>query len=156
MKTTKAVSYKQRLDNLFERVATFSDDIEIQSHWAKYLCVLVSGFIETSVCAIYSEYARQKAAPNVAGYVCSKLEKFSNPKMEDICQLTGLFNETWRKKLEEITLGEIKDAVDSIVANRHHIAHGRDVGISYVRVKQYYCKVVKMVELVEATVFEEP
>lgn len=156
MRTVEAIRYKQRLDYLFDQVSLFSDQIEIQSHWARYLCVLVSGFVETSVCAIYSEYAREKAAPNVADYVCSRLDKFSNLKMEDIYQLTGLFNQTWRKKLEETTSGEIKDAVDSIVGNRNQIAHGRDVGISYVRVKQYYGKVVKMVELVEATVFEEP
>lgn len=154
MKTIEAVSYRQRLDNLFARASTFSDDIEILSHWAKYLCVLVSGFIETSVCAIYSAYTQDKAAPYIANYVCSRLKRFNNPNMEDICQLAGLFNEAWREKLEETTAGEIKDAVDSIVANRHQIAHGRDVGISYDRVKKYYDRVVKMVELVESTVLE--
>ena len=155
MKTIEAISYKQRLDGLFDRGLTFSDEIEIQSHWAKYLCILVAGFIETSVCAIYSQYAKKKAAPYVANYACSRLDKFSNPKMEDIYQLAGLFSQAWRKKLEEATSEEIKDAVDSIVANRNHIAHGRDVGITYARVKNYYGRVVKMVELVESTVLEE-
>jgi len=154
MKTIEAISYKQRLDGLFDRGLTFSDEIEIQSHWAKYLCILVAGFIETSVCAIYSQYAKKKAAPYVANYACSRLAKFSNPKMEDIYQLAGLFSQTWRKKLEEATSEEIKDAVDSTVANRNLIAHGRDVGITYARVKSYYGRVVKMVELVEATVLE--
>lgn len=156
MRTVEAVSYKQRLDGLFDRVSTFSDDVEMGSHWARYLCVLVSGFIETSVGAIYSAYTRDKAAPYVTNYVCSRLRRFTSPNMEQICQLAGLFNDAWREELEVATAGEIKDAVNSVVANRHLIAHGRDVGITYARVRRYYDKVVRMVELVEVTVFGEP
>jgi hypothetical protein len=154
MRTVEAVRYKQRLDYLFDKVSVFSDQIEIQSHWARYLCVLISGFIETGVCAIYSRYTQEKAAPCVANYVCSKLNRFRNPNMEDICQLTGLFNARWREKLERATAAEQKDAVDSIVANRNQIAHGANVGISYASVKQYYDRVVEVVELVEDIVLE--
>jgi len=156
MKTIEAVRYKQRLDNLFECGSKFSDDIEMLSHWAKYLCIMVSGFIETAVRATYTAYARKKAAPYVANYACAKLGKLSNPKMQDICELTRSFNETWGNRLEKATDGDIKDAVDSIVANRNQIAHGRDVGMSFARVKKYYGSVVKMVEIVEATLSEEP
>ena len=155
MKTIKAVSYKQRLDHLFTRASTVSGDTEMLSHWARYLCIMVSGFIEESVCAIFSSYCQSKAAPNVANYACSRLERLNNPKMEQICQLAGWFSEAWRKTLEAATEGEIKDAVDSIVANRHEIAHGATVGISYLRVKEYYGRAVKMVEAVEAIVLGE-
>lgn len=155
MRTVAAVSYKQRLDYLFDQVSVFSGQIEIESHWAKYLCVLVSGFVETSVCAIYSRYAQGKAGPYVTNYVCSRLNRFTNPNMEDICQLTGLFNARWRERLERATAGELKDAIDSVVANRNQIAHGANVGISYSRIKLYYERVVEVVELVEDVVFEE-
>jgi hypothetical protein len=151
MKNVEAVRYKQRLDHLFKQVSALSDDIELQSHWAKYLCILVSGFIENSVRAIYTQYAREKAIPYVANYVTHKLKGFTNPNMEDILGLAGMFNPEWRTCLERNTEGELKAAVDSIVANRNLIAHGTDVGISFVTIRTYYQSAVKVIELIENT-----
>jgi hypothetical protein len=115
------------------------------------LCVLVSGFIECSVRAIYTQYAREKAIPYVANYVTHKLKGFTNPNMEDILSLAGMFNQEWRTCLEQDTEGELKAAIDSIVANRNLIAHGTDVGISFVTIKTYYQNAVKVVQLIENT-----
>lgn len=83
MRNVEVTRFKNQLDHLFSQVAHI-EDTELQSHWAKYLCVLVSGFIETSIKAIYSEYVKRKAAPYVANYVGSALAGFQNPKMEKI------------------------------------------------------------------------
>jgi hypothetical protein len=149
MKNREISHYKQRLDNLFNKIAAFSVEPELQSHWARYLCILVSGFLETSVRAIYSEYAKNKAAPYIVNYVEGRLGDFQNAKMEKILQLTRLFSREWESNLRDATEGNLKDAVDSIVINRHKIAHGEDVGISYVRIKEYYQAAIKVVELIE-------
>lgn len=149
MRNIEALRYKQRLDNLFQQIAAFGGDIELQSNWAKYLCILVSGFIETSIRSIYGEYARQRSNTNVANYVISRLARFTNPNMEDILVLSGSFDSDWRNNLENATTDEQKDSVNSIVANRNRIAHGVDVGISYVTVKRYYDNVVQVIDLVE-------
>jgi hypothetical protein len=47
------------------------------------------------------------------------------------------------------TVGARKDAVDSVVNNRNRIAHGENVGISYVRIKEYYDRVVEVIELID-------
>jgi hypothetical protein len=52
--------------------------------------------------------------------------------------------------LQQYTDGEIKDAVDSIVANRHLIAHGESCNISFERLKKYYGSAVKAIELLES------
>lgn len=149
MKTLEAVRYKQRLDNLFKQISAFSGNIELQSQWARYLCILVSGFLETAICAIYGEFARKTASPYVANFVKCELDSFQNPKMGKILELTRAFNPLWADELETATEGELKDAVDSIVANRNQIAHGRDVGITYTRIKNYYEDAIKVVDLVE-------
>ncbi len=149
MNTLEAVRYKQRLDNLFKQISAFSENIELQSQWARYLCVLTSGFLETSICAIYNRLAGQSASPYVANFVKSQLGGFQNPKMGKILELTGAFNPQWANELETATEGELKDAVDSIVANKNHIAHGRDVGITYTRIKNYYEEAIKVVDLIE-------
>ena len=143
MKNIEIVRYQQRLDALFEKVKDISD-IELQSHRARYLCILVSGYLETSVRAIYGEYNR-----NVTNYVSSKLKSFQSPKMGNILELTRAFSRQWAEELEVATEGELKGSVDSIVANRNNIAHGQDVGISYVTIREYYQNAVKVIELIE-------
>jgi hypothetical protein len=148
MKNIEIVRYQQRLDALFEKGKDISD-LELQSHWARYLCILVSGYLETSVRAIYGEYTSKRADENVANYVSSRLGSFQSPKMGNILELTRAFSRQWAEELENATEGELKESVDSIVANRHNIAHGRDVGISYVTIREYYQNAVKVVELIE-------
>lgn len=149
MKCIDCVRYQHRLDDLFKRMMVFSDDIELQSHWARYLCVLVCGFIEVSVRSIYGSYARDKAAPQVVNFVERELSGFQNPNMEKILQLAGSFSPEWRQALEKATNGELKDAIDSIVANRNNIAHGESVGITYARIHDYYGKATTVLDLIE-------
>ncbi len=149
MNNLEAVRYKQRLDNSFKQISAFSGNIELQSQWARYLCVLVSGFLETAIRAIYGEFATKTASPYVANYVKYELHNFQNPKMGKILELTRAFNPLWADELKTATEGELSEQVDSIVANRNLIAHGRDVGITYPRIKKYYESAIKVVGLIE-------
>jgi hypothetical protein len=149
MKNRKVIERKQKLDHLFEQTKYLPENAAIQSHWARYLCVLISGFIENSVSAIYSEYAGRVASPHVANYVDNQLRRFQNPNMERILQLTRSFNRQWAENLEISTKGELKDAVDSVISTRNSIAHGRYVEITYHRVQDYYKNTVKVIELIE-------
>ena len=149
MRNSQVRREQQRLDNLFVKITAFSDDIELQSHWARYLCICVSGFLENSVRMIYSQYAKNKSTPQIANFVESQLDEFQNPKMEKILRLTGLFSREWESNLRKDTEGELKDSVDSIVSNRNNIAHGQDVAITYVRIKIYYQNALKVVDLIE-------
>lgn len=149
MKNLEAVRYKQRLDNLFKQISAFSGDIELQSQWARYLCVLVSGFLEVSICATFNQFAKNSSSPQVANFVKYQLDSFQNPKMGKIVELTRAFNPEWANELETATEGKLKDTVNSIVANRHQIAHGRDVGITYAHIKNYYEDAIKVVDIIE-------
>ena len=148
MSNIEITSYKNRLDNLFSLVSNIQE-IELRSHWSRYLCVLVAGFVEISIQAIFCDYARRCSSPHVSNYVNSKLKKFTNPNMEDIIQLAGTFDSKWREKLEQGSQGELKDAVDSVMANRNKIAHGENVGITYTRIKGYYNSILKLISLLE-------
>lgn len=140
---------QSRLDDLFEKVSSLPDDPELQAHWSKYLCVLVSGFLETSIREIFSEYTKTKASPKIINYVEKQLERFQNPNVESVLQLAGAFDPSWRSNLENTVDEEVLSAVNSIVTNRHGIAHGRNVGLSYAVMYQYYVNSRKLVELID-------
>ncbi len=149
MNNVEVTRARQRLDHLFDLIDTLRDEPEIQSHWARYLCVLVSGFLERSIRMIYGSYARSSAAPNVANFVEVELKHFQNPTMGKILELARAFSPDWGGELEGATEGKLKDAVDSIVANKNNIAHGESVGITFTRIKDYYERAVQVLELID-------
>src|SRR5438105_4926411 len=98
------------LNSLFTKVGSLStDDLELRSHWARYLCVLVDGHIEVAVRAIYEDYARRvTGARFVINYAESNLRRFQNPSMNRILELTGRFSPDWADELREQTEGRLK------------------------------------------------
>jgi hypothetical protein len=137
---------RQRLDDLFQKAKDLPD-AEAQAHWSRYLCVLVSGFLENSVRITYTEYARKCANSAVADFVESRLRQFQNPKMGTILDLTGGFSQEWRRRLETDAGGQLSESVNSIVGNRHKIAHGESVGLTLHTLLQYYADALKVVDL---------
>ena len=149
MTNIRIVSYRRRLDYLFDQVKEFTDNSELQAQWSRYLCILVAGFIEKSLQEILRKYTNDKAAPKVVNYVYSRLKRFTNPNMEGIRTLLGAFQAEWRLKTETIAEREMKDAVNSVMALRNPIAHGENTGISYVTIKEYYQSILKLVKHIE-------
>lgn len=149
MPNIEVMRYRQRLDALFSRVSALSHDLELQAHWSRYLCILTSGFIEESVRILLSEYVQKRSDATISRYVNAQLDGFQNPKAGKILELLRVFDTDWAESVERFLGDERKDAIDSIVNNRHQIAHGRNVGISYVTIKNYYDKAVEAVEFIE-------
>lgn len=149
MKNKKLVSHKQKLDSLFAKTKDLDSDPELISHWSRYLCVLVSGFVEASVRTLIADYATARSAPEIAHFVGSKLKMFTNAKMNKILDLVAEFGDDYRENLANAVTDEIKAAVDSVVSNRHLIAHGKDVSIGITAVTKYYLLVIKAIEELE-------
>src|SRR6266705_1531897 len=98
----------------------------MQAHWAKYLCVLTAGFLENSIRYTLQGFATRTSSPKVANYVSSKLDRMPNPKAENLLQLIAAFDSAWAKDLEAFLSDDSrKESIDTIMSNRHLIAHGR-------------------------------
>jgi hypothetical protein len=140
------VRQKQRLDDTFDKVKAWikqcDHDAELQSHLARYLCVLVR--------TIVGDYARRQASPRVADYVVSQLRSFQNAKSEKILRLVEQFDAGKAHRLSKATEGGCRDAVDSVVANRHQIAHGQSTNISFATMHKYYQTVWKTLQAIDA------
>jgi len=150
MKNKDVAALVARLDALFDRISLLPFDPEMQSHWAKYLCVLTSGFIEESVRVICLQYCRKHTNNEVYKYVAGKLGRLQNLSMERIIQLAGEVDNAWAEQVRAKCIGEPKAAVDSIRANRNHIAHGADVGLGFAGMKDYYRGAKRVIEALAA------
>lgn len=147
---------KMRLDSTFDRAGTISAEPELQSDFARYLCVLVSGFFENAIIALVLDFAERRSAPEVASYVEKQLDQWTNPNTEKICTLLGAFDPDWRKQAETYLVDEKKEGINSLVKLRHKIAHGESVGTTLSQVRAYYGTVIKVVDFIADLVEPAP
>jgi hypothetical protein len=137
---------KQRLDATFKRVKGVGQDAELQADFSKYLCVLVSGYLEKAVFTLVVDHARKVGAPSLQRFVHQRTKNFANAKSQKLINLLGDFDQGWRISLEGILVDDLKDAVDSVVNLRNTIAHGDSVGVTYQTVVDYYLRVQNVVD----------
>lgn len=149
MKNVVLDGRKSSLDNLFLKVGQFSTDSELMSHWARYLCVLVYGLIEISVREIISDYAKSRSTPEIANFVKWRVSRVWDWDMDEILNTIGRFDSTFKNDLEEAIDQEHKDALNSVVGNRHKIAHGDSVSLTFASTQEYYGKVIEVLEMIE-------
>ncbi len=140
---------KQRLDATFRRIESVDPDSQLQSDFAKYLCVLVSGYIEKAIAQLLQEHARRIGAPTLQSFVEAKTERFTNANSEKITKLLGSFDRRWQHQIKEYLTDEGAAAVNSIVQNRHLIVHGGVSGITYVSIRAYYEQAQRVVNRVQ-------
>jgi hypothetical protein len=73
-----------------------------------------------------------------------------NPNAQRFVETARAFRPSWANALEQFLAEEgRKEAIDSVMANRHLIAHGRDSGITVARVNEYLEKCVEVIEFIE-------
>lgn len=137
---------RSRLDATFARIPVSATDFEVQADFAKYLCVLVSGFFENAIVALLLDYVERRSAPEVMSFVERQLDYWTNPNTEKITKLFGAFNADWRISLTAYLVDERKDSLNSLVALRHKVAHGESVGTSLSQVRAHYKVVAEVVD----------
>lgn len=140
-----------KLKELIRKAGTSSlSDLELQSHWARHLCVIAAGFLENALRDVYSDFVKGSASPQVAAFAISMLSGLRNPKAGRFVDIAARFEASWGSELERyLEESGGKDAMDSIMANRNLIAHGRDSGITIARLKSYLEKSIPVIEFIE-------
>lgn len=151
MKSRELSRQVQALKLLITRTREASvGEIEIQSHWARYLCVLVAGFLENALAELFSDLGHRTASPRVASFTSSALKRTQNPRASKFIEITSAFDKLWARELKDYLDDDgRKQAVDSIMANRHLIVHGKNSGITIARIDSYFQKSLDVVEFLE-------
>jgi len=139
----EVVRLQQRLDATFRRVRSLPNDCdtELLSDFARYLCVLVSGFLEQAVIELLLEHVRNHSHHSIQQHVERRLRQFTNANAQRLIDLMGSFEADWRTEMVAYLVDEHKDAVDGIVDLKNTISHGRFAGVTITRATDYYSRV---------------
>lgn len=117
---------------------------EMRAELAKYLCVLVSGYLECNARSIsHTFFANSKPRREVLNFCEVNIDRFRNPEHERLRQYFSAVHPKGREVVEG-SADELKGAINSVVANRHLIAHGRTSGVSLAQVREYYTAIKEL------------
>ena len=156
MKSIELTRQIQQIKYLIEATSdTTADNLELQGHWGKYLCVLSAGFLENAISEIYIEFTDKAAAPPISSFSRKTLEKINNPKSAKFVETAYAFKKKWGEDLE-LFFSENpskKNAIDSIMNNRHRIAHGKSTSISVSRIKDYLKESIDVINFLESQLY---
>lgn len=138
------------------RVIELAKDIqighdELQGHWGRYACLLSAGYFEIALRLVIQKRVENKATPEIQRFVLQGMEAIQNPKAERFCKVIRSFSAEWGDQLDKYFLdnAEVKEAIDSLMANRHLIAHGKPCSISVGRVSGYFKSGDKVIEYLD-------
>jgi len=163
MSQTSRSKYRQRLDGMFKTIpeSMHENDVAtsyLQSVWAKYLCVLSSGYLEQSMREIVTEYCNARSADlNVSRYVDKTWPESRNMKWGNIKTILENLNGDWGIEIEEWFQEQQnrKSDVNDIIAWRNDIAHGKDAnttGVTVTSVRDKYKTLKETIDKIETIV----
>jgi len=125
------VSYRARLIELAKHAP---DDPEEQSHWAKYLSVLISGYLEQSIKEILLEFTASHGAAKLGQYIKATWPESRNMKASNIADILECFEPLWSVQFNSwlASNDQFKSEINSLISSRNNVAHGKEANTTNV------------------------
>ena len=150
MQNEKLLTQLRDIDFIRSNCAIADTNIECQAHWGRYLCVMVAGFLENALYEVYRDYLDKTNRASV------KVPRNQNPKSDDFVDRAGSYNQSWVNDLQNfMDQAGGGDAIDSVMAQRHQIAHGFTSTITVVQVTEYLSKCTQVVDFIEESLLQQ-
>ena len=145
---SKITSQRLRTDAVLKRVESISlDDQELRSDGARYLCIILSGFLESAVRLLVLSYINRVSHPRIHRYAARRLNRSTNYNAEKLIQEITSLDPDWGREISEYIKDDKKAAIDSIISLRNQVAHGESTGVSISTIKVYYYEIIDVVNL---------
>jgi hypothetical protein len=140
----------RRISDIINLSKQLNDDDLLKQSVAAHVCILQSGLLENIVKESLKIYADKRAEPCISRFVCRRLKELQNPKAEKIENILSEFSPELKDDLRKFWCKNgIRDHVDSVVANRHLIAHGQSFEVSMSRVSDWHRSIKRVMDFFE-------
>ena len=140
------IEEERRLNEAFERARGIDGLGPLSADVARYLVILVAGWMEQSAFELARDRCRRDASGPVLSFSLSHLDRTRNPRLEELLDIVGRFDDRWRDQLDSFMTSDKRAAVNSIVGLRNQVAHGNPwtQNASVARVSNYFesCRTV--------------
>ena len=151
MINTELQAQERRIKSLIHETEQLSPDNEQKVHLTKYICILVSGFMENAVYHVFGDYSRTKLEKQaILNYIDEQLTKVNNPNSNQLRRIVKAFKVSWESDLKAYMQDNNRaGALNSVMRERHKIAHGKNSDITLTRMKDYFIRCTEIVDFIE-------
>ena len=136
---------RDRLDSVVDQVDGATLPPELLAHFARYLAILISGYVEQSAKELIREYARRQSDPRVQRLVGKHVDRFRNLDPGKLKQLLDALDPNWWPMLNDAHTDDL-EALASVATLRNSVSHGGDSNASLTVVKGYLDRVENLVK----------
>ena len=145
--------YIRDLDNI-DKIINSIDDEEIKSLLLKLFCVRLSGLVELYLKNRISDYSKGKVPKEINRYLTVKFKDITNLKTNKLCEILSNFSVQWADDFKNyVDLHEqTKTSLDSLIAQRHNIAHGQPSTINQSSMNQYYADIKNIINYLDSII----
>lgn len=151
MNSSKAQMLLSQIDSTFADIQKVSgQNYTVDSFLAQFLVVYLCGMYEETIETILVEFvSRHTSQPEIVAYARDTIDQnFRNPDSKKIIELMSkLGNNVWVNQIKQMHNERV--ALDSIVANKNNIAHGRGSVITLADVAHYYSASRPLIEMID-------
>lgn len=132
-------AHRRRIDKVVAHATSLDPGDQIRGDLARYICVLVSGYIEQTVKSLVLVHcANRGVASTVERYVAAQLKRhFQSADTERILQLINLLDPAYEESFRARLSKPQEEAINSVVRLRHQFAHGGEAGTSVAQQQTY-------------------
>src|SRR5271170_1800476 len=141
-------SMRKRLESAFQRASASAVADDTRADLARYLCVRISGFVERSLIELLASYCDRKTDPRTARYLGVFIDRTTNVDATKLAAILDQFDVAWGEKMRRFfdVDDEAREALNSVIAKRHLIAHGHDDGTGLATIRQWFGAVDRAVK----------
>lgn len=138
---------RKDLDALVTRANAADAGSEEEADLNRYACVRLSGFLERSIASCMRALVERESFARGQTFALSWTERSPNPRADEILKLVRRFDGGWADELEQyLAEDERGSRVNSLLGIRNDVAHGRNQGVSRIRLLEYHNLVSDLVE----------
>lgn len=132
-------AYRARLASLIDQSQALVSDEELLAQWARYLSVLLSGYLEVSLNEICTTHVQRRSDPTVQNFVESDLRNsLRNPNVEKIKRVMFRFDPEYGERFVSELQESVREDINSIVNTKNRIAHGDDTGVTMGTIRKWF------------------
>lgn len=129
---------EERIRKARDRAASPELTDEDRAWLGEMAAIWASGYLEAAFRDTLRQYVATRADARVRRAMSRRLDRFRNPRLGVILDLVGEFDTAWEQELRSLADGAVGESVNSIVALRHRVAHGRSDRVSIGAVGSYF------------------
>lgn len=150
MKTEQYIRDLNDLKNKIDGV----DDEEVKSSLLKLLCVRTAGLLEVFLKTRISTYANGKVPKEINHFMTAKFKDITNLKASKFLDVLTSFSNEWADAFTAYLNDheQEKASLDSVIAQRHSIAHGQSSSINRSSMFQYYEDVNRIISFLDTVI----